>query len=126
MENLLSVLLQTVKSRWASVTSRIKLFTSWNFIRTRIIAKIRDFFYSMLDMKPRNKNDYYTIAGWMISRRLVRAVVVVIGVVSLYYIASETKIFSKFADNGGVKTYKYNSIRLRTVEDQVRITGKSG
>ncbi len=126
MQNLLSVLVQTIKSRWASITSKLKLFTSWNFIRTRIIAKIRDFFYNMLDMKPRNKNDYYTIGGWMISRRLVQALVVVIGVISIYYIASETKIFSKFGDNGGVKTYKYNSIRLRTVEDRVRITGKSG
>ncbi|MCR5100703.1 MAG: hypothetical protein K6B41_05015 [Butyrivibrio sp.] len=126
MQNLLSVLVQTIKSRWASVTSKLKLFTSWNFIRTRIIAKIRDFFYNMLNLKPRNKNDYITVFGWMISKRLVHAFVIVVGVISLYYIASETKIFSQFGSNGGIKTYKYNSVRLRTVSDKVRITGKSG
>ena len=126
MQILLNVLLQTIKSRWAGITSRIKLFTSWNFIRTRIISRIRDFFYNMFNMKPRNKDDYHTIFGWMISKRLVNAIIVVIGVISLYYIVSESSVFSGFRDNGGIKTYKYNSVRLRTVKDRVRITGKSG
>lgn len=126
MQNLLTVLVQTIKSRWAGLVSKLKLLTNWNFIRTKIIAKIRDFFYSMLNFKPRNKNDYVTIFGWMISRRLVHAMIIVVGVLSIYYIASETSIFKQFGSNGGIKTYSYDSIRLRLVDDKVRITAKDG
>ncbi|SEF39029.1 MORN repeat-containing protein [Butyrivibrio sp. Su6] len=126
MQNLFTVLVQTIKSRWAGLVSKLKLLTNWNFIRTKIIAKIRDFFYSFLNLKPRNKNDYITVFGWMISRRLVHAMIIVIGVLSIYYIASETSIFKQFGQNGGIKTYKYDSVRLRLVSDNVRITGKSG
>lgn len=79
----------------------------------------------MLGVKPRNADDYFTVGRWMISKRLVYAAVLIVGVVSLWYITTETSLFRRFED-GGVRTYKYDSIRLRTAEGHVRITGKSG
>ncbi|MCR5626467.1 MAG: hypothetical protein K6F99_04020 [Lachnospiraceae bacterium] len=124
--NILSILLETIKSRFASIVSNLKLYTSWAFIKARIIIKIRDFFYSLLDVRPKNKNDYFPVFGWLVSKRLAYMLVVVVGVISLFYITSETKLFSRFGTNGGIRTYKYDSFRLRLANEKVQITGKSG
>ena len=122
---LLGILIQTLKSKMTGLVTKFKLYTNWNFIRTKIIAKIRDFFANLLGVKPRNKDDYYTIGRWMFSKRLMYALVIGIGVLSIWYITTETMIFKNFSDEG-LKTYKYNSLRLRTAKGHVRITGKSG
>ncbi len=124
-DGLLSILVQTIKSKMTGLVTKIKLWTNWNFIKTKIIAKIRDFFASLLGVKPRNKDDYYTIGNWMFSKRLLYALVIIVGVVSVWYLTTETKMFKNFSEDG-VRTYKYNSFRLRTAKGYVRITGKSG
>ncbi len=124
-QNLFNVLFSTIKTKFAAIVSRIRLWTSWNFIRVKIIGSIRDFFYKVLDIKPKDKNDYYTVFGWMISKRLAYAVIIIIGVLSIWYITATTRIFSSFGENG-VRTYKYNSVLLRLAEGSVRIKGKSG
>ena len=103
-----------------------KLWLSWNYIQARVIAKIRDFFFRILDVRPKDKNDYYTVFGWMISKRLAYAVLIIVGVLSLWYISATSKVFANFGANGGVRTYKYNSVLLRMAKNTVRIKGKSG
>ena len=122
---LFNILIQTAKSKMAGFVAKFKLYTSWNFIKTRIVIKIRDFFANLLGFKPRDKDDYFTIGRWMLSKRLIYASVIIIGVVSIWYISSETSLFKRF-DETGIRTYKYNSVRLRTAKGHVRITGKSG
>lgn len=123
--DLLSILIQTIKSKMTGLVTKIKLWTNWNFVKNKIIIKIRDFFANLLGVKPRNKDDYYTIGNWMFSKRLLYALVIIIGVVSIWYISTETTIFKRFSADG-VRTYKYNSFRLRTAKGHVKITGKSG
>ena len=123
--DLLSILIQTIKSKMTGLVTKIRLYTSWAYVKTRIVIKIRDFFVNLLGIKPRDKDDYYTIGRWMLSKRLVYAAVIIIGVLSIWYISSETSLFKNFSEDG-VKTYKYNSLRLRTAKGHVRITGKSG
>ena len=122
---LLGILIQTIKSKMTGLVTKFKLWTNWNFIKTKIVAKIRDFFASLLGVKPRNKEDYYTVGRWMISKRLMYALVIIVGVVSIWYITTETTIFKRFSEDG-VPTYKYNAFRLRTAKGHVKITGKSG
>ncbi len=105
--------------------TKFRMYTSWSFIKTRIVTKIREFFSNLLGFKPRDKYDYFTIGRWMISKRLVYASVIIIGIVSIWYIGSETTLFKHF-DDGGVKTYDYDSIRLRTAKGHVKIKAKSG
>lgn len=124
--NLFNVLFSTIKSRFAAIVSRLRLWLSWNYVRTRLIGGIRDFFYRLLDVKPKNKNDYYTIFGWMISKKLAYAIVVIIGVLSLWYITATTKIFDRLTQNGGLRTYSYDSVLLRLAKDKVRIRARSG
>ncbi|MCR4786229.1 MAG: hypothetical protein K5847_06185 [Lachnospiraceae bacterium] len=125
-DNLFSVLISTIKSRYAAIVSKLRLWLSWNYVRTRVIGGIRDFFFRLLDVRPKNKNDYFTIFGWMVSKRLAYAGIVIVGVLSLWYIGATTKIFSKLTSNGGLRTYSYNSVLLRLAKDKVRIKAKSG
>lgn len=124
-QNLFTVLFSTIKSRFASLVSKIRLWTSWNYIRTRLTGLIRDFFYKLLDVRPKHKNDYYTIFGWMVSKRLAYFVIIMIGVLSIWYISVTTKIFSSIGVTGGLRTYDYNSVLLRLADNKVRIRGKS-
>ena len=124
-DGLLSILIQTIKSRMTGLVTKFKLYTNWNFIKTKIIARIRDFFANLLGVKPRNKDDYYTIGRWMFSKRLLYALVIIVGVVSIWYITTETSLFKHFSEDG-IRTYKYNAFRLRTAKGHVKITGKSG
>lgn len=124
--NLLQILISTAKSRFASLTSKIRLWTSWNFIQARIITKIRTFFTGLFDVRPKHAKDYFTVFGWMISKRLAYTALILIGVVSAWYITSVRHVFSGLSGSGGIRTYKYNSIQLRFASDTVRILGKSG
>ncbi len=124
-DNLFKVLITSAKAKVTPLVTKVKLWTSWNFIRTRVISKIRDFFASLLNVRPRHKKDYYEAFGWLISRRLAIALVVVVGVLSLYYLFSVHSVLpSGKAER--VKTYAYDSILLRFAEEKVRILGESG
>ena len=125
-QNLFSVLISTIKSRFAPIVTKIRLWTSWNFIRTKITSGVRDFFLKVLNIKPKDKDDYYTIFGWMISKRLAYAIIIIIGVLSFWYISSATSLFAKLTEHNGLRTYKYSSVLLRLAEGKVRILGKSG
>lgn len=122
---LLNILIQTIKSRTTGLVTKFKLYTSWNFVKTKIVVRIRDFFFNLLGVKPRDKDDYYTIGRWMFSKRLLYALVIMLGVLSLWYISTESAVFKRFSEEG-IRTYKYNSLRLRTAKGHVKITGKSG
>ncbi len=124
--NLFNILFSTVKSRLASIVSKLRLWLSWNYIRSRAIGVIRDFFFKLLDVKPKNKDDYYTIFGWMISKRLAYAVIILIGVLSVWYLTATSQIFDKLTTNGGLRTYSYDSMLLRFAKNKVRIKAKSG
>ncbi len=124
-DNLFKVLITSAKAKVTPLVTKVKLWTSWNFIRTRVISKIRDFFASLLNVRPRHKKDYYEAFGWLISRRLAIALVVVVGVLSLYYLFSVHSVLPS-GKTERVKTYAYDSILLRFAEEKVRILGESG
>lgn len=124
-DNLFKVLITSAKAKITPFVTKIKLWTSWNFIRTRLISSIRDFFSSLLNVRPRHKKDYYEVFGWLVSKRLAVALVVVVGVISLYYLFSVHSILPS-AKAEGIKTYDYDSVMLRFVNDKVRIRGDSG
>ena len=125
-DNLFSVLIATIKSRFAAIVSKLRLWLSWNYVRTRVIGGIRDFFFKLLDVKPKNKNDYFSVFGWMVSKRLAYAGIKIVGVLSIWYIGATTKVFDRFTSNGGLRTYSYDSVLLRLAKDKVRIKARSG
>lgn len=119
------ILMQTIRSKLTGIVTKLKLWTNPEFIRNKIVIKIREFFSGLLGVKPRNSDDYMTIGNWMISKRLLNSAVLVVGVVSICYLSSETMLFKKFTEEG-VKTYKFDSLKLRTAKGHVKITGEGG
>ncbi len=115
-----------MKAKITPLVTKFRQLTSENFIRTRIIAKIRDFFVRLFDIRPKHKKDYYEIFGWLVSKRLAYAIVVVIGVLSMIYLVSIRSMYLPQKQEDGIKTYNYDDVMLRFAKGNVRILGKSG
>ncbi len=124
--NIIQVLLASMKAKVTPLVTRFRQLTSESFIRTRIIAKIREFFVMIFDVRPKHKKDYYEVFGWLISKKLAYAIVIVIGVLSLIYLVSIRSMYLPQSQEDGVKTYDYDDIMLRFAKGSVRILGKSG
>ena len=69
MNNLISVLLSTLKARITPIWTKLKYWTSWSFIKANILTKIRTALSNIFHVKPRNEDDYYPLFGYLISRR---------------------------------------------------------
>lgn len=124
--SLFQVLLTSIKTKITPLYTKIRRWTDWNYIRTQGINKIRQFFTALLDVRPKHKKDYYEVFGWLISKKLAFALVVAIGVLSLYYIVNVREAYFPGKQDNGIKTYAYNSVPLRFAKNKVRIKGKSG
>lgn len=127
MNKLLSVLKATLKAKITPIWTKLKYWTSWSFIQTRIVTKIREWFSRVLNVKPRNKKDYYQILGLLVSRRLVHAILLVACVVSLIYLVYNNPVTNiKDGIGTGEKIYSYKSVPLRFAKGNVKIKAKSG
>lgn len=129
MNNLISVLLSTIKARITPIWTKIKYWTSWSFIKANILTKIRSALTSVFNVRPRNKTDYYPLFGFLISKRLAHAAVVVVGILCLCYLIWVNP-FAGMGEStdgaGAAKVYSYNSLSLRFVKGPVRIRAKAG
>lgn len=94
-----------------------------------ILARIKTILRKVLDkifhIRPRDKDDYYSVGRFLVSRRLVSMVIFLMGIVGAYYlIVVRAGVFSGGAND--VKIYNYDSIRLRFADDTVKIRTESG
>jgi len=127
MNDLLSVLLSTLKARITPLWTKLKYWTSWNFIKTKILTKIRNALSSIFQVKPKDKHDYYPLFHYLISKRLARAIVIVVGILCLCYFVWVNPIVNIVEGVGkGEKVYAYNSLPLRFAEGEVKIKAKAG
>lgn len=127
MNDLLSVLLSTLKARITPIWTRLKYWTSWSFIKARVLTKIRQSLSDIFHVKPRDKNDYYPVFRFLVSKRLARAVVIVVGVLCLCYFLWVNPIINIAEGvSKAEKVYSYNSFFLRFTEGPVKIKAKSG
>jgi len=123
--NIFLILLNAIKAKILPIWTKIKLWTNASFIKTRLLTRIRKFFSSMLNIKPKDEKDYYGFLGWLISKKLVISVAVVIGLLSFYYIFFVNPPSFMSDSEEGIRTYDYDSISLRFTTGEVRILGKS-
>ena len=124
--SLISVILNSIKARVTPILTRFRMWMRPDYIRTRFIAGIRNFFVRLFDIRPRNKKDYYPIFSWLVSKRLAFALVIVAGALSILYLFTVRASFGFASDGENIKTYRYNSFSLRMAKGLVRIKGKSG
>lgn len=125
MGNIFLALINTAKAKILPIWTKIKLWTTPSFIKAKILTRIRVFFSSLLNIRPRDEKDYYGVFGWLVSKRLVVALTIVIGLISVYYIVFINPPSIFLQSGTGLKTYDYDSIPLRFTEGEVRILGKS-
>lgn len=124
--NLFQILIQALKTKILPLFTKIKLFLSPNYLKSRLTEFIRTFLTKVLNVKPKDKDDYYQMGNWLVSKKLAFAMVLVVGVLSLVYIASSWSGLFPGRSDGRIKTYSYNNILLKFAKGTVRIKGKSG
>ena len=125
MKNLLNMLFSAARAKIMPLWIKLRMWTSPAFLRSKVLIKVREFFSKLVDVRPRDKRDYYPIFRWLVSKRLAFALVVALGLVSVLYI---TKMlpdnFTK--DSGGIPTYKYRAVPLKFHTGTVNILAKDG
>lgn len=125
MKGLFQGFINAIKAKCISIVTKLKLLTNPSYIKNEILRKLILYFREFTNVRPKDKNDYYGIFGWLISKRLVMFIVVFVGLASAYYLTIIHPIATLMSGENGIKTYDYNSIPLRFTEGNVRILGKS-
>lgn len=124
--NIFQVLWASLTAKITPIFTKIKLWTSWNFIKTRLVAGVRGFFSRIFNVRPRDKKDYYEVFGWLVSKRLAFAIAVVITTLSLIYLVNLNLTRGTSTIGTEIKKYSYDSLLLRFAEGRVQITGEGG
>lgn len=124
--NLLHIFLSVVKARSIKLWNGFQRLRDPNYLKSRASAKIQDFFHSLLNVRPRDKTDYYVLFGWQVSKKLAFVILTGVGILSAYYLF-ELNAASFFPTSAqGIRTYFYDDLMLRFTDAKVRIRGKSG
>ena len=120
-------LLMAYRAVIAKVTpffSKIRMWLSWSYIGNKLNMAIRSATTKIFRVRPKDKDDYYPIFGWMVAKRLVTAVAIALVCICCAYIVS---VMPAKTLRTGIKNYKYNSIVLKYIKSgRVGILGKSG
>lgn len=124
MNSLFQGFLNAMKARIVPLWTKIRLILNPSYLRGELLRRLIQYFRGLTDVRPRDKKDYYSFFGWLVSKRLSFLVVVTIGMCSVFYI-TVVQPLSVFTTADGVKTYSYRSIPLRFTEGKVRILAKS-
>lgn len=122
--NIVEILTTTIKAKLMPVLNKLKLLTNKSFIKNKLLVRIRNFFFRLLDIRPRDEKDYYPFFGWLVSRRLAMAAVVVISILCIAFL--HTSKPEKAESEAPYRAYKYNSLMLKFATGKVQILGKSG
>jgi hypothetical protein len=127
MGNFFGTLLNSLQSRFLGIVMRIRVLLSPSWWKTKGGVALREFFTKIFDFKPRDKGDYYTVLRWLVSKRLAFALVIVIGVASLYYILvlSPAAPGARAAGNAALPVYRYNSLAIRFFNGLCRIKART-
>lgn len=128
MLSVLRIYINIVREKFTKILALLWIYTNPRYVKEHLLIRIKKFLIALLDIKPRDKDDYYTVFGWMVSRKLAFAAVIFLGLVCIVYIAGikPVNIMGNSGKDGGVLTYRYDAVPLRFHSGQVRILGRSG
>lgn len=125
MGDLFNTFLSSIKYQFSRFLNRFRTITSRTYLKNKVWGKIKLFFSNLFNVKPKDKNDYYRIFNWLVSKRLAYLIVIVVGIVSVSFLYNnKTNFFGN--DDDSIKSYKYSSVLLRFAKGDVRIKGKGG
>lgn len=125
MRNLLNIMFSAARAKIMPLWIKLRMWTSPAFLRSKVLVKVREFFTKLVDVRPRDKRDYYPVFRWLVSKRLAFALVVALGLVSLLYISMMLPD-DLLGSSGGIPTYKYRAIPLKFHTGTVNILARDG
>lgn len=124
--NLFSIIFSAIKAKIMPLWIKIRLWTSPAFFRGQVLNKIRAFFTKLLDVKPRNRKDYYPMLRWLVSKRLAFALVVILGIGATFYIVIMLPSSGGDRAEESIPAYQYRSIPLKFHSGTAQILARDG
>lgn len=118
--------LNAIKGKYVSLWTKWRLWTSATHLKSVLFGKLQKWLSDLVDVRPRHTKDYYTLFGWLVSKKLAFAILIGLGILCTYYVFGMNAA-SLFRDSGdSVRTFSYDAVLLRFTQGKVRILGKSG
>lgn len=125
MKKLFVILLSRARAGAMPLCVRLRLRLSPALLRSRFVTGLRRFFTGLLDVRPRDGQDYLPVFRWMVSRRLVFALTVALGLLSAWYISAALP--EDFFSGGSVPAvYRYSALPLKFCSGTVSILAWDG
>lgn len=125
MNQLFQVLMSTIKAKIVPIWTKLKYWTSKSFLQSKLLSWIRDRLANLFNVKPKDKNDYFAVRNWLISKKLAFAIVISLGIISICTLFMIINPVGNMQGEGAT-VYRFNSLPLRFVEGPVRIKARSG
>lgn len=100
---------------------------NFEYLKITLQTYLGTLFKKLLDVKPKDKKDYYTVFNWMISKKLAYTMVIIVGLLSAYYILmmSPVKLGAGASTINSYKTYMYDSWGLKNYTGKANIKADS-
>ncbi|MCI7125157.1 MAG: hypothetical protein MR935_02985 [Agathobaculum sp.] len=126
MKRIFDTLFSAFRAKATAFWNRVRLLFTLSFWQTKVVAKARQFFSRLFDVRPRDKNDYYPVFRWLVSKRLAYALVISLCVCCLLLLWRVAADLIPRRDAGAVPTYRYDSLLLKFYNGQARVTARDG
>ena len=127
MNRIFNTLFSTIQAKVIGLWTKIRLWTSRSYWETKGITSLRQFFNNLLNIRPKDKTDYYPVFSWLVSKRLAFALVVLVGLASVFYICVFSPVSSMlFSESATIPVFRYNSIPLKFQSGKVEILAADG
>lgn len=125
MNSLFQGFINALKAKITPIWTKIRLFTNPSYLKGEVLRRLIQYFRNLTDIRPKDKQDYYSLFGWLISKRLAFLIVITIGMLSAFYLTMVQPLSAFSSSENGVKIYDYDSIPLRFTDGKVKILAKS-
>ena len=126
MNQIFSMIINAIKYRFSAITAKLRYWTNANFLRTRFTTKLYEWIIRLFSVKPRHKEDYYSLLGWLVSRRLIHAIIICVGLLCIGYLYTTKPLQSFGKQQEEIEVYAYNSFPLKFKDTTVSITAEKG